>query len=212
MTRPFRIGLTGSIGMGKSTTARLFAEAGVPVYDADAAVHRAYGVGGSAVGPVEALFPGVTSADAIDRELLGRRVLADADALRRLEAVVHPLLDKDRLAFFKSAQGAPIVVLDIPLLYETRGERGMDAVVVVSASAEIQRDRVLQRVGMNPAKLEAILARQIPDAEKRARADFIIDTGKGLDFARTAVLAVLAKLADPTWRSSHAADRAPHLP
>ena len=209
MSGPFRLGLTGSIGMGKSTTARLFAEAGVPVYDADAAVHRAYGVGGAAVGPVETLFPGAVIDGAIDRALLGRAVLSDPAALKQLEALVHPLLGADRAAFFETVIHSPLIILDIPLLFETHGERGMDAVVVVSAPADLQRARVLERIGMSAEKLNAILGRQLPDAEKRARADFVIDTGRGIDPARAQVEAVLETLRDPAWRSAHAADRAP---
>ena len=209
MKRPLRLGLTGSIGMGKSTTAALFAEAGAPVYDADAAVHRIYGVGGAAVPHVEKLFPGVERAGAIDRALLGAKVLGDPEALKRLETLVHPLLSVDRMSFYESVKDASLVVLDIPLLFETGGERGVDAVVVVSAPADIQRARVLERDGMTVEKLDAILARQRPDAEKRHLADFVIDTAHGLESARRAVVEVLDALADPGWRSAHAADRAP---
>ena len=209
MIRPLRIGLTGSIGMGKSTTAGLFAEAGTPVYDADAAVHRVYGVGGTAVLPVEALFPGVVRDGAIDRALLGPRVLGDPEALKRLEAAVHPLLGADRLAFFEVFKDDRWVVLDIPLLFETQGQRGMDAVVVVSAPYPLQCARVLEREGMTPEKLDAILARQMPDADKRTRADFVIDTGQGVEHARAQVAEALAVLSNPNWRSAHAAERAP---
>jgi dephospho-CoA kinase len=188
--------LTGSIGMGKSTTAAMFAEEGVPVYDADAEVHRLYAAGGAAVVPVEAAFPGVTKDGAIDRGALGARVLGDPDALRRLEQIVHPLLGATRAAFFAKAQadGVDLVLLDIPLLYETGGETRVEAVVVVSAPDEVQRARVLERPGMTRDKLDAILARQIPDAEKRRRADFVIDTGRGFDAARAQVRDVIARL------------------
>jgi dephospho-CoA kinase len=208
MTGRLSVGLTGSIGMGKSTTAALFAEAGVPVYDADAAVHRVYGPQGAAVEAVEALFPGVSIEGAIDRARLSARVLGDQEALRRLEHTVHPLLGADRAAFLDDTVRAPLIVLDIPLLFETRGETAMDAVVVVSAPEAVQRARVMARVGMSAEKLDAILARQTPDAEKRRRADFLIDTGGGIDTARRQVGEVLATLADPAWRSLHAADRA----
>lgn len=188
--------LTGSIGMGKSTTAAMFAAEGVPVYDADAEVHRLYAEGGAAVAPVEAAFPGVTKEGAIDRGALGARVLGEPEALRRLEQIVHPLLGATRAAFFTRAQadGADLVLLDIPLLFETGGETRVDAVVVVSAPADVQRVRVLERPGMTPEKLDAILARQVPDAEKRRRADFVIDTGQGLEAARAQVRETIAKL------------------
>lgn len=200
------IGLTGSIGMGKSTTAQMFRDAGVPVYDADAAVADLYVKGGAAVEPLEAAFPGVTRDGAVDREALRQRVLGDDAAMTRLNAVVHPLLGRDRLEFHRQAEasGADILVFDIPLLFETGGERNMDAVVVVSAPADVQRARVLAREGMTPERLDAILARQTPDAEKRARADFVIDTGQGLDAAREGVRRVLEAIRDPTWRSRRA--------
>lgn len=190
------VGLTGSIGMGKSTTAGLFAAEGVPVYDADAAVHQLYARGGAAVEPLEAEFGDVVVDGAIDRERLGAKVLKDSDAMKRLEAIVHPLVGASRIGFFKQAQedGADIVVLDIPLLFETGGEKAMAAVVVVSAPAEEQRRRVLARPGMTAEKFEAILARQTPDAEKRRRADFVVDTGRGVDHARDQVREVLATL------------------
>jgi dephospho-CoA kinase len=200
------IGLTGSIGMGKSTTAQMFREAGVPVYDADAAVADLYVRGGAAVEPLEAAFPGVTRDGAVDREALRLRVLGDDAAMTRLNAVVHPLLGRDRLAFHAQAEasGADILVFDIPLLFETGGERNMDAVVVVTAPAEVQRVRVLAREGMTPERLDAILARQTPDAQKRERADFVIDTGQGLEAARAAVARVLAAVRDPAFRSRRA--------
>ncbi len=195
------LGLTGSIGMGKSTTAALFAAEGVPVYDADAAVHTLYGVGGEAVSPIEASFPGVTEAGAIHRGRLGERVLDDPEALETLEAIVHPLVGRHRQSFFERAAGQAIVVLDVPLLFETGGDKAMTAVAVVTCPPKLQRARVLARPGMTPEKFEAILKRQAPDAEKRARADFVIDTGRGLKAAKAQVHAVLAALADPSWRS-----------
>ncbi len=199
-----RLGLTGSIGMGKSTTAQMFREAGVPVYDADAAVAQLYLPGGAAVLPLEAAFPGVTKDGAVDREALRQRVLGDDAAMGRLNAVVHPLLGKDRMDFFEAAQDqrADLVVLDIPLLFETGGERNVDAVVVVSAPPDMQRARVLAREGMTPDRLAAILSRQMPDEDKRARADFIVDTGQGLDLARQQVDAILAAVRDPAWLST----------
>ena len=196
------IGLTGSIGMGKSTTAAMFREAGVPVYDADAAVHALYAKGGAAVGPVGEAFPGVVRDGAIDREALRRRVLGSPEALKALNAIVHPLVGHDRVGFFKAAEaaGADMVVLDIPLLFETGGHANMDAVVVVSAPPEMQRERVLARPGMSPERLDAILAQQTPDAEKRARADFVVDTGKGLEVARAQVAEIIAAMRDPARR------------
>lgn len=198
------LGLTGSIGMGKSTTAAMFAEAGVPVYDADAAVHEIYGVGGAAVSPVEAAFPGVTEGGAIHRGRLSERVLNDAEALKALERIVHPLVGAHRQGFFEraAADRAPIVVLDVPLLFETGGDKAMTAVAVVSCPPDLQRARVLARPGMTAGKIDAILARQTPDAEKRARAHFVIDTGQGLERARDQVRALLRALADPAWSST----------
>lgn len=193
------LGLTGSIGMGKSTTAQMFVAEGVPVYDADAAVHALYARGGAAVQPVEAAFPGVVVDGAVDRARLSARVVGHPEALKALEAIVHPLVGAHRAGFFKAAAkaGVDIVVLDIPLLYETGGDRTVDKVVVVSAPAELQRQRVLARPGMDAAKFEAILARQTPDADKRARADFVIDTGQGLDRARQQVRDLLTRLRSP---------------
>lgn len=190
------IGLTGSIGMGKSTTAQMFADEGVPVYDADATVHELYDLGGAAVAGIDAEFPGVVVEGRVDRKALSARVLGAPEALKRLEAIVHPLMTATRAAFFTKATAAhaDIVVLDIPLLYETGGEAKVDKVIVVSAAAEIQRQRVMAREGMTAEKLDAILVRQMPDAEKRARADFIIDTGQGLDVARDQVRRVIAAL------------------
>ena len=190
------IGLTGSIGMGKSTTAAMFREAGLPVYDADAEVHAAYDIGGSAVEPVEAAFPGVVKAGRVDREALRNAVLGNPEALKQLNGIVHPLLGASRARFFDAAkaEGADIVVLDIPLLFETGGERNVEAVIVVTAPADLQRTRVLAREGMTPERLDAILAQQVPDAEKRARADYVVDTGQGLDHARAQVAEIIAAL------------------
>ena len=196
------LGLTGSIGMGKSATAAMFAAEGCPVYDADAEVHRIYAKGGEAVEPVEAAFPGVVRDGAIDRARLSERVLNDAEAFQRLNGIVWPLLGAARREFFRQAEQdqVAIVVLDIPLLFETGGERNMDAVVVVSAPADLQRERVLAREGMSEAKLDAILARQMADVEKRARADFIVDTSRGFDAARGQVRDIIAELKRPDWR------------
>jgi dephospho-CoA kinase len=190
------IGLTGSIGMGKSTTAAMFREAGVPVYDADAAVHDLYDDGGAAVGPVGEAFPGVVKDGRVDREALRQAVLGRPDDLKRLNAIVHPLVGRDRIGFFEAAEaaGADMVVLDIPLLFETGGHANVDAVVVVSAPPEMQRERVLARPGMTPERLDAILAQQMADAEKRARAHYIVDTGRGLEAAREQVAAILEDL------------------
>jgi dephospho-CoA kinase len=191
----FILGLTGSVGMGKSTTARFFAEAGVPLYDADAEVHRLYG--GAAVPPIEAAFPGTTAGGKVDRTRLAARVLDDAAALKRLEAIVHPLVRDAELRFLAEAegQGAKVAVLDIPLLLETGGEARVDAVVVASAPPEVQRARVLERPGMTGEKLEAILAKQMPDAEKRRRADFVVDTSHGFETARAQVRTILDTVA-----------------
>lgn len=199
-----RLGLTGSIGMGKSTTAGLFSEEGVPVFDADQAVHLLYARGGGGVEAVEAAFPGVVADGAIDRTRLAGRVAHDPEALKRLEAIVHPLVGVLRTRFLAAAEasGARVAVLDIPLLFETGREDDVDAIVVVSAPEHHQRARVLARPGMNAAKYESLLARQLPDADKRARADFIIDTGQGIEAARAQVRQVLAVLADPAWRRS----------
>lgn len=194
MKTPFRLGLTGSIGMGKSTTAGIFRELGVPVHDADAAVHAIYGEEG--VAPVEAAFPGVTQGGRIDRALLGARVLGDDAAMKRLEAIVHPLVRARETAFLEraAAAGEDIAVLDIPLLYETGARGRVDAVLVVTAPESVQRARVLARPGMTEEKLEVILSRQLPDSEKRRRADHVIDTGHGLAHARAEVAALLALL------------------
>ena len=185
------LGLTGSIGMGKSTTAGFFREAGVPVHDADATVHALYA--GAAVAAIEAAFPGVTVDGTVDRSRLAARVLGDEAAVKRLEAIVHPLVRAAETAFLEAARarGAGVVVLDIPLLFETGGERRVDAVVTVTASAETQRARVLARPGMTAEKFEQISARQIDDAEKRRRSHFLVDTGRGLAPARREVAAIL---------------------
>ncbi|OHV80022.1 dephospho-CoA kinase [Mesorhizobium sp. ORS 3428] len=188
------LGLTGSIGMGKSTTAKMFAEAGVPVHDSDETVHRLYA--GKAAPLVEAAFPGTTQSGVVDRARLAEKVLGDPAALKKLEAIIHPLVRADADAFLARhrAAGAPLVVLDIPLLFETGGRNRVDKVVVVSAPAEIQRDRVLERPGMSEEKFASILAKQVPDAEKRRQADFIVDTGQGFDAARAAVAAIVSEL------------------
>jgi dephospho-CoA kinase len=190
----FVIGLTGSIAMGKTTTARLFAEEGVPVHDADAAVHRLYE--SEAVALIEAAFPGVTRDGKVDRALLGPQVLGNAPALKRLEAIVHPLVRQAEIAFLKEAEtaGAKAAVLDVPLLFETGGEVRVDAVVVASAPAETQRERVMER-GLSLEQLDALLARQMPDAEKRKRADFVVDSSRGIEYARTQVRDILAAVA-----------------
>lgn len=188
------LGLTGSIGMGKSATAKMFAEAGVPVHDSDETVHRLYS--GKAAPLVEAAFPGTTQAGVVDRVKLAGKVLADPAALKKLEAIIHPLVRADADAFLEKhrAAGAPLAVLDIPLLFETGGRNRVDKVVVVTASPEIQRERVLARPGMSEEKFLSILAKQVPDAEKRRQADFIIDTGNGFDAARKAVETVIGEL------------------
>lgn len=188
------LGLTGSIGMGKSTTAKLFAEAGVPVYDADAAVHQLYE--GEAAPAIEAAFPGTTANGKVDRSKLSARVVHDPAAIKQLEQIVHPMLGASREKFFADAEAAkaPVVVLDIPLLFETGGEKRVDAVVVVSTSPEIQRERVLARGTMDEAKLDAIIAKQTPDAEKRKRADFVVDTSHGLEPVRAQITHILAEV------------------
>jgi len=191
----FILGLTGSLGMGKSATAKMFVEEGVPVHDADATVHKLYD--GAAVAPIEAAFPGTTANGKVDRVKLGQRVLGDLAALKKLEAIVHPLVHEDETRFLTQAKrdNAKIVVLDIPLLFETGGDERCDAVVVVSAPVETQRTRVFERPGMTAEKFEAILAKQMPDAEKRARADFVVDTSKGFDHARAQVRDILKSVA-----------------
>jgi dephospho-CoA kinase len=193
------LGLTGSVGMGKSTTANMFAAEGVPVFDADAAVHALYA--GEAAPLIEREFPGSTMNGTVDREKLSAQVVGKPEALSRLEKVIHPLVGKLRTKFMENAKdtGAKAVILDIPLLFETGDPSKFHAVIVVSAPAEVQRTRVLARPGMTAEKFEAILKRQAPDSEKRARADFVIDTGKGLDEARRQVREVLAQVLNPGW-------------
>ena len=188
------LGLTGSIGMGKSTTAKMFVEEGVPVHDSDEAVHRLYA--GVAAPLIEARFPGTVVDGVVDRERLSKAVLGNKQALRDLEGIVHPLVRADADAFLARhrAAGAPLVVLDIPLLFETGGRDRVDRVVVVTAPADVQRERVLARPGMGEEKLAAILARQVPDADKRDKADHVIDTGRGIEVARAAVKALIAAL------------------
>ena len=191
-----KLGLTGSIGMGKTETAKMFVRLGIPMFDADAAVHALYEAGGAAVGPVGKEFPGVVVDGAIDRQLLGQRVLSDPDAIARLEAIVHPLVGTARQQFLRGAadKGADMVLLDIPLLFETGGEDSVDKILVVSAPADVQRRRVLARDGMTPEKFDAILAKQMPDEEKRRRADFVVMTDKGLDDAFEQVKAIVDSL------------------
>jgi len=187
------LGLTGSIGMGKSTTAKLFAEAGVPVYDADATVHMLYE--GEAVPAIEAAFPGTTADGKVDRNKLSARVVHDPAAIQQLEQIVHPMLGASRQKFLDDAErsGAPVAVVDVPLLFETGGEKRVDAVVVVTTTPEIQRQRILARDNMTSEKLDAILARQLPDAEKRRRADFVVDTSDGLDLVRARIRDILTE-------------------
>ena len=191
----FVIGLTGSIGMGKSTTAGFFAEAGVPVHDADATVHRLYE--SEAVTAIEAAFPGATAGGKVDRVKLAAQVLGNQEALRKLESIVHPLVREAETRFLAEAErnGAPVALLDIPLLFETKGDARVDAVVTVSAPAEVQRTRLLERPGMTEEKLEALIANQLPDAEKRRRADFIVDSSQGFDVARAQVADILRRVA-----------------
>ena len=185
------LGLTGSIGMGKSTTAKLFAEAGVPVYDADAAVHILYE--GEAAPAIEAAFPGTTVNGKVDRNKLSARVVHDPAAIKRLEQIVHPMLGASRQKFLEDAErsGAPVAVVDVPLLFETGGEKRVDAVVVVTTTPELQRQRILARDNMTSEKLDAILARQLPDAEKRRRGDFVVDTSDGTDPVRLRIRDIL---------------------
>lgn len=197
-----KIALTGSIGMGKSTTAAMFAAAGLPVFDADATIRALYAPGGGAIGPVGARFPAAIRDGGVDRTVLAALVLDDPEKIRALEAIVHPLVAAARASFLAeaTAEGVPAVVFDIPLLFETGGEREADVVVVVSAPEPLQAARVLARPGMDEAKFAAIKARQMPDAEKRRRADFVIDTGLGLAAAQAQVEAVLAALNIPAKR------------
>ncbi|HYK78947.1 MAG TPA: dephospho-CoA kinase [Micropepsaceae bacterium] len=200
--KPMVIGLTGSIGMGKTETGKLFARLGIPVHGADEVVHRLYDTGGAAVAAIAREFPGTVRDGRVMREALAARVAADEEAFRRLEAIVHPLVREAELAFLDDARkrGDDLVVLDIPLLFETGGEKRMDAVVVGSAPPDVQRERVLSRPGMSLEKLQAIHARQIPDVDKRSRADFVIETDKGLEHAFAAVQRIVAELRNRATR------------
>lgn len=192
------VGLTGSIGMGKSETARMFRECGVLVFDADAVVHTLQAKSGKAIPAIEAAFPGVVQAGVLDRQKLGSLVFADPEAKKKLEAIMHPMVGEERIGFFANAEkaGASFVVLDVPLLFETGGNKVCDKVIVVSAPADIQRTRVLARPGMTEEKFEHILARQVPDADKRAGADYVIETDKGLDHARLEVQRIVDELTE----------------
>ena len=194
MSKPFILGLTGSIGMGKSTVAAMFEAAGVPVFDADAVVRRLQGPGGALVTAIESAFPGSTGPDGVLREKLGAQVFGDPQALARLEAIVHPAVSAERQAFMIEHSGGPLVVFDIPLLFEKGGSESVEAVAVVSAPPDVQRARVLARPGMTPEKFAHILALQVPDAEKRARATHVIDTGISLAETENAVKALIARL------------------
>ena len=194
MSRPFILGLTGSIGMGKSAVALMLRELGVPVFDADATVHRLQGPNGALLPAIEAAFPGTTGTHGVDRPALGAQVFGNPEALARLEAIVHPAVADERATFMLEHAGEAIVVFDIPLLFEKGHAAGLDAVVVVSAPAEMQRTRVLARPGMTPEKFAHILALQVPDAEKRARADHVIDTGVTLAETREQVAALVSAL------------------
>lgn len=209
------LGLTGSIGMGKSTTTAMFADLGAVVWNADDAVHALYAPGGAAVEPIGEAFPGVVVDGAVDRSRLAEALGRDDTAFRRLEMIVHPLVAAGRLADLETARAAGITlaVLDIPLLFETGGDRGVDAVVVVTADAQTQRERVLARPGMTVDRFEAILSRQIPDAEKRRRADFVVDTGRGLGAARTQVAEIVGMVLSPGWkRPARRLSEAPETP
>ena len=197
------VGLTGFIGMGKLTILAMFADEGAAVWNADDAVHRLYASGGAAVGPVGEAFPGVVVDGAVDRTRLAEALGRDDTAFKRLERIVQPLVAEGRLEDLAraEAQGVRLAVLDIPLLFETGGDAAMDAVVVVSADPEIQRERVLARPGMTPERFAAILERQTPDAEKRRRADFVIDTGRGLEAARVQVRQIVETVLRPGWAS-----------
>ena len=198
------LGLTGSIGMGKSTTAAMFRDAGAAVYDSDAAVHDLYDRGGAAVDAVGAAFPGAVKYGQVDREALRRAVVERPDALAALNAIVHPLVAREEALFLQraEAQGCEVAVLDIPLLFETGGDARVDAVVVASAPPSVQAERVLARPGMTPQRFAALLAQQTSDAEKRARTHFIVETGEGLDAARAQVARILAAVRDPQFRSA----------
>ena len=200
------LGLTGSIGMGKTTAARFFAEEGVPVLDADAVVHQLYD--GEAVAAIEDAFPGTSRDGRVNREELSRRVVGNPEALKQLEAIVHPLVRAAQARFLADAErsGAPVAVLDVPLLFETGGDRRVDAVVVVSAPADVQRARTLDRAGMTAEKFEALLQKQMPDDEKRRRADFVVDTSQSFDSARAQVRAILASVRAIRARRGNDAD------
>lgn len=194
MKQPLIIGLTGSIGMGKSTVAQMFVDENVPMFDADAAVHILQGPGGLLVGEIEALFPGTTGKEGVDRQKLGAAVLGNADALQKLEALIHPAVGEMRVKFLAEQKNAPIILFDIPLLFEKGGADGVDHIVVVSASEEDQRSRVLARDGMTPEKFEKIKSLQMPDSEKRKRADTVIDTSVSLAQTREQVKNCVEKL------------------
>ena len=195
-----KVALTGSIGMGKSTVAAMFDRAGIPVFDADAEVRKLQGPGGALLEPIEARFPGVLSGGLLNRDALSARVLGRPDELAALEAIVHPAVRAARDAFIAASKDSPIIVFDIPLLFETGGEVNADKVIVVSAPADVQRQRVLARPGMTAEKLDGILARQMPDADKRARADFIVDTGGSLEETAAQVAEIIACLRDSQER------------
>lgn len=190
------VGLTGSIGMGKSETAKMFAANGVPVFDADAVVHTLQAKDGKALGPIEETFHGVVKDGVLDRAKLGSLVFTDVDAKKKLEAIIHPMVAEERVAFFDAAEAAkaPFFVLDVPLLFETGGNKACDKVVVVSAPEHIQKERVLARSGMTVEKFEHIVSQQTPDAEKRARADYIVDSGKGIEHAEQQVADIIQSL------------------
>lgn len=190
------LGLTGSIGMGKSTTAKLFAEQGVPIWDADAVVHRLYAPGGAGSGAIAAIAPDAVGREGVDRSKLRAAILAHPELLKAIEAAIHPLVAQDRAAFIAiaKAEGQPLVLCDIPLLFEGANERFLDKVVVVTASVEVQRARVLERPGMTEEAFEAILAKQVPDAVKREKADYVIDTSHGMEHARDRVLEIISEL------------------
>jgi len=194
MTKPLIIGLTGSIGMGKSTVAQMFVDEGIPLFDADAAVHKLQAKGGALVDEIEVLFPGTTGVDGVDRQKLGAAVLGDDDALKRLEELIHPAVGAMRLAFLEEHKTAPMILFDIPLLFEKAGASSVDHIVVVSASEEDQRERVLARAGMTAEKFEKIKALQMPDAEKRKHADSVIDTSRPKEETRRQVKKLVEKL------------------
>ncbi len=195
-----KLGLTGSIGMGKSTVAKMFADEGIPVFDADAEVHKLQGPAGRVVAAIEARFPGTTGDTGVNRTALAEAVLGDDEAMKALEAIVHPAVGEERAAFLARHADAPLVVFDVPLLFETGGQRGVDKVAVVSAAPDVQRARTLERPGMSEAKFGAILARQVPDADKRQRADFVIPTDVPLDETRGHVRRVIACLTEAKGR------------